>query len=48
MRVHFPTRAFDAVTFSDLADYWWQAHGSKTRSAPGRNEKVHPYRHSAQ
>jgi hypothetical protein len=32
MRVHFPTRAFDAVTFSDLADYCWQAHGSKTRS----------------
>lgn len=32
MRVHFPTRAFDAVTFAELADYWWQAHGSKTRS----------------
>jgi hypothetical protein len=32
MRVHFPTRAFDAVTFAELADYWWQAHGCKTRS----------------
>ena len=32
MRVHFPTRAFDAVTFAELADYWWQAHSSKTRS----------------
>jgi integrase len=32
MRVHFPTRAFDTVTFAELADYWWQAHGSKTRS----------------
>ena len=32
MHVHFPTRAFDAVTFAELADYWWQAHGSKTRS----------------
>jgi integrase len=32
MRVQFPTRAFDAVTFAELADYWWQAHGSKTRS----------------
>jgi integrase len=32
MRVHFPTRAFDSVTFAELADYWWQAHGSKTRS----------------
>jgi integrase len=32
MRVHFPTHAFDAVTFAELADYWWQAHGSKTRS----------------
>jgi integrase-like protein len=32
MRVHFPTRAFDAITFAELADYWWQAHGSKTRS----------------
>jgi hypothetical protein len=32
MRVHFPTRAFDAVAFAELADYWWQAHGSKTRS----------------
>jgi hypothetical protein len=32
MRVHFPTRAFDAVTFAELAAYWWQAHGSKTRS----------------
>jgi len=31
-RTHFPTRAFDAVTFAELADYWWQAHGSKTRS----------------
>jgi len=35
MRVHFPTRAFDAVTFGELADYWWQAHGSKTRSQFG-------------
>ena len=35
MRVHFPTRAFDAVTFAELADYWWQAHGSKTRSQFG-------------
>jgi integrase len=32
MRVHFPTRAFDSVTFAELAHYWWQAHGSKTRS----------------
>ena len=32
MRMHFPTRAFDDVTFAELADYWWQAHGSKTRS----------------
>ena len=24
-----PTRAFDTVTFAELADYWWQAHGSK-------------------
>ena len=32
MHVHFPTRAFDAVAFTELADYWWQAHGSKTRS----------------
>jgi integrase len=32
MRVHFPTRAFDACTFAELADYWWQTHGSKTRS----------------
>ena len=32
VRVHFPTRAFDAVTFTELANYWWQAHGSKTRS----------------
>ena len=32
MRVHFPTRAFDSVTFADLASYWWDAHGSKTRS----------------
>jgi hypothetical protein len=32
MRVHFPPRAFDAVAFAELADYWWQAHGSKTRS----------------
>ena len=22
MRVHFPTRAFDTVTFAELADYW--------------------------
>jgi integrase len=32
MGVHFPTRAFDAVSFADLAAYWWDAHGSKTRS----------------
>jgi hypothetical protein len=32
MRVHFPTRAFDAASFADFADYWWKAHGSKTRS----------------
>ena len=32
MHVHFPTRAFDAATFAELGDYWWQAHGSKTRS----------------
>ena len=32
MRVHFQTRAFDSVTFAKLADYWWQTHGSKTRS----------------
>jgi hypothetical protein len=32
MRQHFPSRAFDAVTFTELANYWWQAHGSKTRS----------------
>jgi integrase len=32
MRQHFPSRAFDAIAFTDLADYWWQAHGSKTRS----------------
>ena len=32
MRLHFPTRAFDDVGFSELAEYWWQAHGSKTRS----------------
>ena len=32
MRVHFPTRAFDSVAFTELADYWWRAHGSKTRS----------------
>jgi integrase len=32
MHVHFPTRAFDSVTFADLAAYWWDAHGSKTRS----------------
>jgi hypothetical protein len=31
MRVHCPTRAFDAVTFAELADYWWYVHGSKTR-----------------
>jgi hypothetical protein len=31
-RVRFPTRAFDTVAFAELADYWWQAHGSKTRS----------------
>lgn len=32
MHTHFPTRAFDALTFADLAAYWWDAHGSKTRS----------------
>jgi integrase len=32
MRQHFPARAFDAISFTELADYWWQAHGSKTRS----------------
>jgi integrase len=32
MHEHFPTRAFDAVSFSDLAAYWWDARGSKTRS----------------
>ena len=32
MRLHFPTRAFDDVAFSELAEDWWQAHGSKTRS----------------
>jgi integrase len=32
MHTHFRTRAFDAVTFADLAAYWWDAHGSKTRS----------------
>jgi integrase len=32
MHTHFPTRAFDAATFADLAAYWWDAHGSKTRS----------------
>ena len=32
MGVHFPTRAFDALSFAELADYWWTAHGSKTRS----------------
>jgi len=32
MRMHFPTRVFDAVTFAELAQYWWQGHGSKTRS----------------
>src|SRR4029453_3295992 len=35
MRVHFPTRAFDAATFAELADYWWQAHGSKPPSQFG-------------
>src|SRR5262249_8000504 len=35
MRQHFPSRAFDAVAFTELADYWWQAHGSKTRSQFG-------------
>ena len=35
MRLHFSTCAFDAMTFADLADYWWQAHGSKTRSQFG-------------
>jgi hypothetical protein len=29
---HFPTRAFDTLRFSELAEYWWEAHGSKTRS----------------
>ena len=32
MRQHFPARAFDAISFTELADYWWQAHGSRTRS----------------
>jgi integrase len=32
MGVHFPTRAFDALRFSALAEYWWEAHGSRTRS----------------
>ncbi len=40
MRVHFPTRVFDAVTFAKLADYWWEAHGSKTRSAAGVSVKI--------
>ena len=32
MHIHFPTRVFDSVMFTDLAEYWWDAYGSKTRS----------------
>jgi integrase len=32
MRTNFPTRAFEGVRFSDIAEYWWTLHGSLTRS----------------
>ena len=32
-------RARSTLTFAELADYWWQAHGSKTRS---RFEYLYP------
>jgi hypothetical protein len=29
---YFPNRRFEKATFEDLAEYWWEKHGKKTRS----------------
>ena len=32
MHKHFPTRRFQHISFQELRDYWWEHHGTFTRS----------------
>ncbi len=39
MKVHFPMRKFEDVTFLELLDYWWENHG---KHKPSRFEYLLP------